>query len=369
MNNKGNSLLYVGMDVHKESVVFAVFRGYEQKPFIQVSKKNDSYILKKYFNKLKEKGTLICCYEAGPCGFHMYRLLENLNISCIVAAPGLIPCKPGERIKTDARDAEALARNLRAGVLPSVHVPTKSDEAVRDYLRMRDDLIVEIKRYKQRTLSFVDRYGYRYKPGTNRWTIAHRSWLKELTGLEPLQRETLDEYMLHLNYLEEKQIRIDKRIEEIAEEDRYRDMTKQFTCLKGIGILTALSLVVEIGDFKRFSSAAKFMGYLGLVPSKHSSGMKRNQGGLTKSGNSRLRKLLIESSWHYSFPYQPSKRVRRRREGQRPQLIKYADKAGRRLSSKFSHLIFRGKPSQRAAAAVARELAGLIWGIAHEKYV
>lgn len=361
------SLLYVGMDVHGEWITIVVFRDDEPAPFITIRKKNDRVVLQKYLRKLLKKGDLQCCYEAGFSGFYHYRILKEMGIPCVVAAPGLIPRKPGNHIKTDNRDAESLARNLRAGMLTPVHVPTVSDEAVRDYLRMRDDFKMDQKRKKQQVLSFLVRLGYRYEAGTY-WTAAHRKWIKTLATLQPLQKEALQEYMIALEELEEKLVLLEARIETIAQREPYAAVVGKLMCFKGIGTLTALSLVVEIGDFRRFATAEKMMGYLGLVPSEQSSGDKRTQGGITKTGNIRLRRLLIESAWHYRY-YQPSKRLTQRRKGFPPEIVAYADKAGRRLSKKFQHLLFAGKRSQKVVAAVARELSGFIWGMVNDRLV
>jgi transposase len=277
------SLLYVGMDVHKDWITIVVFRNDEQNPFICIRKKNETYIVKKYFTKLQEKGKLQCCYEAGFSGFHQYRILKEMGIPCLVAAPGLVPRKPGNHIKTDNRDAESLAMNLRAGMLTPVHIPTATDEAVRDYLRMRDDFKMDQKRKKQQLLSFLIRLGYKYDG--NYWTGMHRKWIKSIKTLLPLQKETLTEYLIALEELDQKLILLEGRIEKIANIEQYTEQVGELMCFKGIGTLTALSLVVEIGDFRRFASAEKLMGYLGLVPSEHSSGNKIKQGGITKAGN------------------------------------------------------------------------------------
>lgn len=360
-----NSVVYVGMDVHKESVSIVGYKGDEQRPSIIVEKRNREFELRKYFTKLKEKGSLRCCYEAGPSGFSTYRMLEDMGIVCLVAAPGLIPRKPSERIKTDRRDAEMLARNLRAGQLTGVYVPTKDDEAVREYLHLRDDFKREEKRFKQKILSFTARHGLMYREGRP-WTEKHRRWLKNLSSLKPLQRESIEEYVRHLDYIGENIKRIDARIEELATAQRYKQKVQRLMSLKGIGTYTALSLIAEISDFRRFASPTQFMSYLGLVPSEHSSGQKRITGGITKAGNSRLRRLLIEAAWHYRS-YMPSKRLLKRRQVVEPHISEYADKAGRRLSRRFHHLLFTGKVSQKVATAVARELSGFVWGLMREQ--
>jgi transposase len=353
------------MDVHKEMVHIVGYKGDEQRPSIIVAKKNREYELRKYFKKLQEKGSLRCCYEAGPSGFSTYRMLEDMGIDCIVAAPGLIPRKPSERIKTDRRDADMLARNLRAGQLTSVHVPDEEDEAVREYLHVRDDFKKEQRRYKQKILALLARHGLYYREG-NYWTGKHRTWLKNLTSLTALQKESLEEYLRHLDYINENIKRIDGRIEELAAGQRYKEKVERLRSLKGIGTFTALSLIAEISDFRRFASPTQFMSYLGLVPGEHSSGEKRRMGGITKAGNVRLRRLLVESAWHYRS-YMPSKRLLERRRAVEPHVRDYAEKAGRRLSRRFHHLMFTGKPSQKIATAVARELCGFIWGLMREQ--
>lgn len=359
------SVVYVGMDVHKETVNIVAYKGNEERPSIVVEKKNREYELRKYFTKLQQKGSLRCCYEAGPSGFSTYRLLEEMGIACLVAAPGLIPRKPSEQIKTDRRDADMLARNLRAGQLTGVHIPTRKDEAVREYLHVRDDFKKEQRRYKQKIISMTTRHGLMYREGRY-WTRKHRQWLKQITSLSPLQKETLEEYLRHLDYIGENIKRIDGRIEEIAAEQRYKEKVERLMTLKGIGTFTALSLIAEISDFRRFASPNEFMSYLGLVPGQHSSGQKRSMRGITKAGNVRLRRLLIEISWHYSS-YVPSKRLLERRRKVEPHIREYADKAGRRLSRRFQHLLFTGKPSPKVTTAVARELCGFVWGLMREQ--
>lgn len=359
--SNGNSVVHVGMDVHKETVAIAVLKPTDSRPSSCVVRRNDRNEIRQYFAGLKKQGELHCCYEAGPSGFAMHHLLAEMGIECMVVAPGLIPRRPSDRIKTDRRDAELLAINLRSAQLTAVHVPTASDEAVRDYLRMRDDLKSDLKRKKQQLLGFLLRHGRKYDG--NSWTQAHRRWLRALEFCEGLLKETVEEYLLSIVEIEEKLVRVEERIAREAEQPEYIELVSKLRCLKGVDTLTALSTVVEIGDFRRFPTAEGFMKFLGLVPSEATSGSKRRQGGITKAGNSRLRKLLVESSWHYRS-YTPSKRLRQRRSGQPVEVIAYADKAGRRLSRKYNRMIFSGKQKQVAVTAVARELAGFIWGVA-----
>jgi transposase len=273
----------------------------------------------------------------------------------------MLPKRPSDRVKTDRRDARTLTRALRNGDVHPVLIPTKHDEAVRDYLRMYEDVKGELKRAKQRLLHFLHRRGFRYNEGNN-WTEKHRQWLKEVSLENALDLETLEEYYACVVELEEKRQRLGARVEEIALEDRYAEQVCSLKGFKGIGTLIALSLIVEVGDFRRFSTAAQFMAFLGLVPSERTSGTKRRQGGITKAGNSHLRRLLVEAAWQYRSYHPGSRRLAKRREGLSAQLVAYAHRAGRRLNKKYLRMLFSGKRSQVAATAVARELSGFIWG-------
>jgi transposase len=357
------SVIYVGMDVHKETIAIAVMRDSNRNVEFERQIRNEPGQVKKFFNRLKEKEEMILtCYEAGPCGYTLYRLLEEIEIICYIAAPSLLPRKPGERIKTDRRDAVMLVKALRNQEITPVHVPERGDEAVRDYLRLCNDMRGDLKKQKQRLLQFLLRVGKKYDEGKTYWTGAHRSWIKKLSFEQELHKVILEEYYTAIIELEEKIERLKEKIEELGAEERYAEQVSKLKCLKGIDTLTALTFVSEIGDFRRFARSSEFMAYLGLVPSEHSSGERRKIGGITKAGNSRLRKLLIESSWHYRH-YGPSKRLASRRKGQSTEVIAYADKAGRRLTKKYHKLVFHKKVPQKAVTAVARELAGFIWGM------
>ena len=358
-----NSVIYVGMDVHKETIAIAVMRDSNRNVEFERQIRNEPGQVRKFFNRLKDKEeTVLTCYEAGPTGYTLYRLLEEMEIICYIAAPSLLPRKPGERIKTDRRDAVLLAKALRNQEITPVHVPARRDEAVRDYLRLCNDMRGDLKKQKQRLLQFLLRIGKKYDEGKTYWTGAHRRWMKNLSFDEELHKTVFEEYYTAIVELEEKIERLKEKIEELGAEKRYAEQVSKLKCLKGIDTLTALTFVSEIGDFRRFARAGEFMAYLGLVPSEHSSGERRRIGGITKAGNSRLRKLLIESSWHYRH-YGPSKRLAARRKGQPTQIIAYADKAGRRLTKKYHKLVFHKKIAQKAVTAVARELSGFIWGM------
>jgi transposase len=357
-----SKVLYVGMDVDKEKIAMAALERNSNEFVSEQLVRNIPTAVAKYFHKLMAAETeVIACYEAGCFGFRLARQLSDLGIGCAVAAPGMLPKKPSDRVKTDRRDARTLARALRNGDVHEVYVPTKQDEAVRDYLRMHEDVKGNLKRAKQRVLHFLLRRGTRYTESGN-WTAGHWRWLRTLQMEQPVAQETLEEYLAHVSELEETCQRIAARIEQIALEERHAEPVAQLKAFKGIATLIALSLVVEIGDFRRFATAQQFMAFLGLVPSENSSGSRRRQGSITKAGNSHLRKLLVEAGWQYRSYHPGSKRLAKRRQGLPPQLVAYAHRAGRRLNKKYLRLLFSGRPSQVAATAVARELSGFIWG-------
>ena len=305
-------------------------------------------------------------WVAGCTGFGLQRMLENSGISCWVAAPGQIPRKSSDRIKTDRKDALKLARLLKVGEIVPIYIPTKNDEYVRDYLRARGDLQIELKQNKQRLLNFLLRHDLKYH-NTSYWTKKHKNWLKKLEFKNEFMKDTFKTYFLQVCDLEMKLADMDNKINEIAQQDEYANRVARLRCLKGIEYFTALSLIVEIGDFHRFRTAGEFMAFLGLVPSEKSSGNKKYKGGITKTGNSNLRRLLIEVAWHYRHKNPASKRLNARREGQNIEYILYADKAIIRLNKKLFRLIFRGKTKQVAITAVAREMAGFIWGMMVDK--
>ena len=274
-------VVYVGMDVDKEKIIVAKLGARSAGSGEERVIANKPAAVKKYFTAVvKEGGDVMATYEAGCFGFGLYRQLTELGVACLVAAPGLIPRKPSDRVKTDRRDARALALALRAGQLSGIHIPTKQDESVRDFLRMYEDLRGDLRKTRQRVLHFLLRRGIRYEHG-GPWTERHKQWLSTLEFEGDLDRQTLDVYLAHLVELESKCGELAGRVEEIGEGERYREPVKRLKAFKGIKTLIALSLVADIGDFRRFSSAQAFMAFLGLVPSEHSSGGKRRQGGIT----------------------------------------------------------------------------------------
>jgi transposase len=323
---------------------------------------NEPEKITRYFREiLGEHEEVHACYEAGSCGFELYRQLTDLGVIVMVASPGSVPRKSGDRVKTDRRDARKLAKALRNGDLSAVYVPSVNDEETRDYLRLYEDMKYDLKRAKQRLGHFLLRHGIRWSEGRN-WTDAHWRWLRRLEFDSPVLRTTFQEYLTQIVDLKEKCERIGAEIEQIAQQERYREPVQRLKAFKGVETLIALSLVVEIGKFDRFEKAEQFMAFLGLVPSEHSSGDRRRVGSITKAGNTHLRKLLVQASWHYRSYHPSSRTLVKRRQGLPADLVSYANRAGRRLNRKFLRIVFRGKPSQIAVTAVAREFAGFIWG-------
>jgi transposase len=350
------------MDVHKDTVDMVVMREDSQEPILEMRIHNDRKSIERFFWKLPDEGPVVAGYEAGCMGFEPQRNLSEMGVECVVIAPGLIPRKPGERVKTDRRDARIIAKLLKNGEAEAIHVPEPADEAVRDFIRARDDLRQERRRHCQRLSHLLLRHGYAYGEGRH-WTLRHRRWLSSLKVEESTLKETIEIYYNRILELEGKLADMDQRIQELCGSERYAEAVGKLRCFRGIDWLTALALSCEIGDFRRFGTAEEFMSFLGIVPSEESSGQKRRQGGITKAGNGHLRRLLVEASWHYRYYRPPSRALWQRRRGQSEAVIAHADRGARRLSKKFHRLILRGKPSQLAVTATARELAGFVWAV------
>ena len=282
----------------------------------------------------------------------------------ILAPTTMLEQRSKRRIKTDKRDAEIIARSLAQHNYSPVHIPTETDNQTKEFIRMRDDHKAELKKIKQQILSFCLRQGYQYD-GSGNWTAKHVKWLRSLkpTGL---YKEILDEYLLTYTILTDKLNRLDQRIEELASKEEYKESVSKLTCFLGIKTHTALSVIVEVGDFQRFVSARKFAGYLGLVPGQHSSGDDRNGLGITKAGNTHVRRLLVESAQSYTrgkIGYK-SRVLRSRQAGNSPQVINYADRANERLRRRYYKMVLKdGKKYNIAKTAIARELACFIWGM------
>ena len=279
-----------------------------------------------------------CGYEAGCLGYSLYNQLTAANVKCVILAPTTMLTPQGIRIKTDARDARMIAQCLSYGGYHAVYVPTEDDDSIKEYIRMRDDHKTALKKIKQQINAFCLRHGHHYAQG--KWTIAHWKWLKKLE-LSALYREVLNEYMTSYEEQVSKIERLDQRIEELASQEKYAEKVKKLGCFLGIKTHTALSLIVETGDFKRFTKGNIYAAYLGLAPGENSSGAKTNRTGLSKAGNSHLRQLLIEAAGGIckGMVGHKSKELKARQKGNTDNVIKYADKANIRLRSRYYKLI------------------------------
>ena len=352
---------FVGLDVHKEAVNVAMLVPGETRP-VQWQTSNDVAAVRRMVRKLQRSavGDLQLCYEAGPCGYAVQRAIRALEVSCIVVAPSLIPRKPGERVKTDRRDARKLAELLRAGLLTEVHPPTEADEAVRDLCRAREDARCDLVRGRHRVSKPLLRHGCTWSGGRKMSGQGHRLWLRSLRFEHKEDQWVLDDYLLNLEHIEERLRALDAQIEQTSLNPRYASVVAALRCFRGIDTLTAMCLVAELHDFMRFESARGLMAYLGLVPSEHSSAGKEHRGEITKAGNRHVRRLLIETTWHYR--HHPSTlSPRRRREGQPARIIAITDRDMHRLHRRFNRMLERGTPRPKVAVAVARELTGFVW--------
>lgn len=361
-----DTIKYVGLDVSKEKIAVAIAEEGRGEPRYWGMITNTPESVRKLVKKLGEKENLRVCYEAGPTGYGLYRLFLILGIECEVIAPSLIPKKPGERIKTDRRDSINLAKLFRSGELTPVYVPTEDDEALRDLVRAREDAKEDELRAKHRLTKFLLRYDIHPPSGVRKWTCKYRDWLNSLKFERSASRIVFQEYLHHIQEIEQRVKRLEEEIQIQATEGVRAPIIQALQSLRGVALITATSLVAEIGSFKRFESPKKLMAYAGLIPSESSSGETRRQGKITKTGNRHVRRLLVESAW--SYRYQPAVKgdLKKRQEGQLPRIQAISWKAQNRLHKKYFRLLSRGKVAGKAMTAVARELAGFIWAITQE---
>jgi transposase len=356
---------FVGLDVHKETIAVATIHdGTKEAEFLGTIPNNPDAI-RNLVKKLGAKETYYC-YEAGPCGFTIYRQLTELGANCLLAAPSLIPTKPGDKVKTDRKDAKKLARLLRNGDLTAVHVPSRKQEALRDLLRAREEANKDLKRKKNQLTKLLLRYDVHPPDKVKPWSVRYWKWLYTVRFEEIPLQIVWTEFIHAVQQAEEKVLRFDKAIEEAAEHIAEQKLFKAYQSLKGIGLLTAAVLVAEIGDITRFKSPKQLMAYIGLIPGEHSSGDTRKQGRITKTGNSHLRYMIVENSWHYRHKPRVGPELQKRQEAQTKEVKAIAWKAQHRLHHKYRKMVARGKSNKTAVVAVARELTGFIWAIGHQ---
>lgn len=292
---------HVGLDVSKQKIAVAIADEGRGEPRYLGMIANTPEALRKLVNKLNHETELKFCYEAGPTGYGIYRFLVSLGVGCEVIAPSLVPKKPGERVKTDRRDAIRLAQLYRAGELTPIYVPTEEDEMLRDLVRAREDAKEDELRAKHRMSKFLLRRDKNPPKGVKTRTVAYREWLDALTFESPMLNMVFREYRQHLVEIEQRIQRLEKEIERQAEEGYHAPLIQAIKTLRGVAVITATALVAEIGSFRRFEKASQFMAYTGLVPSESSSGEIRKQGKITKTGNQHVRRLFIESAWSYRY--------------------------------------------------------------------
>lgn len=359
-----NTDKYVGLDVHKvdtQVVIADDGRAGEVRHYGKIS--SDLHAMERVVGKLGGPGvTLHFAYEAGPTGFVLYRWFQRHGIDCIVVAPTKIPQAKGVRQKTNRRDAEQLARSLRAGELTAIHVPDEIDEAFRDLTRARSDASREVKRAKQRLKSFLLRQGYHYSGHAN-WTEAHRRYLRELVMPTPVLKAVLEEYLLAISAAEERLQRIEDLVATEAPKWRLYPAVQALMCLRGFDLIAASLLVAEINDVRRFAHPRGLMAYLGLVPHEFSTGDDRRLGAITKAGNAQARWILVEAVQHASLPPKVSEHLARRQEGQPEVYRKISWSMQNRLYKRHWHLTNRRLMPAKVKVALARELCGFVWDL------
>jgi transposase len=358
-----NCITWVGMDDAANKINVAVFLGQASSPHEEFVVVNDQSGHGRLVKKLKSlPGEVRCVYEAGVNGYHLQRVLSKHKISCDIAAPSLTPRRAGKRVKTDPRDAKELGKLYRAGELTSIIIPGIKQESLRDLVRAREDAMEDQQRARHRLNRFLLRRGLKYRAG-KAWSAGHLKWIKTISFDEAEARTVLMEYRETLDEATERMKRFDQKVEEASKAPEYKKLVSYLMGLRGIKVLTAMTIISETIDLKRFTDARALMAAIGLVPCENSSGERESRGGITKTGNSHLRRVAIESSWHYRHAPVAGKALKNRRAGLPLEVLEIVRKADRRLNQRYWHLVNKGKNTRTAVVAVARELAGFVWAI------
>jgi transposase len=353
-------LIFVGLDVHKDSISAGVLRPRAEVPEVERIF-NDEELVRRFFGRFGSPKALRVCYEAGPTGFGLARLLnESMNISCQVVAPALIPKVAGDRVKTDTRDCRRLARLYRAGELTAIRVPSPAEEAVRDLCRARADLVDDRRRARQRLGALLLRHDRIYRGGTA-WTQLHEQWLSALRFDEPALHGTLEHYRAVLADRDAALAAVEADLNVWIDRGPFADPVHRLAAYRGVTELGGLTLASEVADWRRFPRAATFMGFTGLVPSEYSSGASTRRGHITKTGNEHLRTQLVEAAWSYQHRPYVGPVLRKRQEGLPAETLARSWTAQRRLCGRFRRLVARKNVKTVVVTAIARELAGFLW--------
>jgi Transposase and inactivated derivatives len=364
---KHSSTLYVGLDVHKDSIAVAYAADDRDAEVISLGSIGTRQCdIDKLMRKLLSKGhKLVFVYEAGPCGYWLYRYLTQNGYLCWGVAPSLIPKKAGDRVKTDRRDAVQLARLMHSGDLTPVYGPEVEDEAIRDFARAREDAIRDLKAAKYRLKAFLLRQDIRYEGRAN-WGAAHLRWLAEVVCPTPAQQIVFQEYVRAVSEHHERLQRIEAELQDQVKNWRLYPVVEALQALRGVQFTVAVTMIAELGDLTRFENPRQLMSYLGLTPSEYSSGERRHLGGITKAGNTHARRVLIEGAWAYRYPAKVSRHLQLRLQTLPKPIQDIAWKAQVRLCKRYRKLIARGKNANQVVVAIAREMAAFMGAIARE---
>ena len=359
---------YIGLDVHKATIAVSIAEAGRLEPEFRGEIPNESKAIDKMIRQLSQRFNgqpLLFSYEAGPCGYGLYHQIQASGHDGEVVAPSLIPRRAGDRVKTDRRDAVMLARLSRAGELTPVWVPTPEQEAIRDLTRAREDMkAIELKA-RQRLSAFLLRHGKVYT-GKSKWIPVHFRWLETVRFDNRIQQIVLQEYIEAVREAQRRVAGLEKQMEAALMEWSLASVVRSLMAMRGISLITAMTVLAELGDISRFDSPRQLMAYLGLVPSEHSSGGSRRQGGITKTGNGHVRRVWVEAAWSYRFPARKTRIIEKRAEQTTPTVQAIAWEAQKRLCGRYRRLAATGKMKQQVITAVARELTGFMWAIACE---
>ncbi|MEA2120399.1 IS110 family transposase [Halovibrio sp. HP20-50] len=357
---------YIGLDVHKASISISVAEIGRHDPVFKGEIPNEPNAIDKLVRQMSKHfdgQPLLFSYEAGPCGYGIYHQIRANGQDVDVVAPTLIPRRAGDRVKTDRRDANMLARLSRSGELTPVWVPTPEQEAIRDLTRAREDMkAIELKA-RQRLNAFLLRHGKVYS-GKSKWIPAHFRWLETVRFDHPVQQIVMQEYIEAVREAQRRVAGLEKQMEMALPSWSLAPVVKALMAMRGVNLITAMTVLAELGDMSRFDSPRQLMAYLGLVPSEHSSGGSRRQGGITKTGNGHVRRVLVEAAWSYRFPARKTRIIEKRAEQTTPTVQAIAWEAQKRLCGRYRRLAATGKVKQQVTTAIAREMAGFLWAIA-----